>query len=133
MTNMIQQFCVKQFLGFTLFSNCSEHFIVASVLFLKLRGQGVGLNPPETIMNVNERDDYCIRFASHDYNGCLSPDTFNLPYVHDYITKLCRKQAEVIQNHENIHVLSTGQVLAGQRKCKRLKLGGGQAYDCSSD
>jgi hypothetical protein len=27
---------------------------------------------------------------------------FNLPYVYDYITKLCRRQAEVIQNYENI-------------------------------
>jgi hypothetical protein len=26
---------------------------------------------------------------------------FQIPYVYDYITKLCRKQAEVIQNHEN--------------------------------
>jgi hypothetical protein len=25
---------------------------------------------------------------------------FNLPYVYDYITKLCRRQAEVIQNHD---------------------------------
>jgi hypothetical protein len=26
---------------------------------------------------------------------------FKLPYMYDYITKLCRQQAEVIQNHEN--------------------------------
>jgi hypothetical protein len=26
---------------------------------------------------------------------------FKLPYVHDYITKFCRQQAEVIHNHEN--------------------------------
>jgi hypothetical protein len=26
---------------------------------------------------------------------------FKLPRVYDYITKLCRKQAEVIRNHEN--------------------------------
>jgi hypothetical protein len=26
---------------------------------------------------------------------------FQIPYVYDYVTKLCRKQAEVIQNHEN--------------------------------
>jgi hypothetical protein len=24
---------------------------------------------------------------------------FNLPYVYDYIKKLCRRQAEVMQNH----------------------------------
>jgi hypothetical protein len=34
---------------------------------------------------------------------------FNLLYVNNYITKLCRQQAEVIQNHENEHVCSIGQ------------------------
>jgi hypothetical protein len=53
--------------------------------------------------------------------------------VYDYITKLCRKKAEVIQNHENEHVRSIGQGEATHRKYKRLKLGGGQAYDRSSD
>jgi hypothetical protein len=54
---------------------------------------------------------------------------FNLPYVYDYITKLCRKQADVTRNHENEHVHGTGQGEARYRKYKRLKLGGGQAYD----
>jgi hypothetical protein len=58
---------------------------------------------------------------------------FNLTYVYNYITKLCRKQAEVIQNHENEHVRSIEQGEARHRKCKRLKLGGGQDYDRSSD
>jgi hypothetical protein len=40
---------------------------------------------------------------------------------------------EVIQNHGNEHVLSTGQGEARHRKYKRLKLGDGQAYDRSSD
>jgi hypothetical protein len=53
----------------------------------------------------------------------------NLPYMYDYITKLCRKQAEVIQNHENEHVHGTGESEARHRKYKRLKLGGGQTYD----
>jgi hypothetical protein len=26
---------------------------------------------------------------------------FNLPYAYNYITKLCRQQVEIIQNHEN--------------------------------
>jgi hypothetical protein len=30
--------------------------------------------------------------------------TLKIPYVYDYITKLCRKQAEVIQNHLNPNV-----------------------------
>jgi hypothetical protein len=52
--------------------------------------------------------------------------------VYDYITKLCRRQAEVILNHENPNVRAIGQGEARQRKYKRLKLGGGQAYDRSS-
>jgi hypothetical protein len=54
------------------------------------------------------------------------------PYVYDYITKLCRQQAEVIQNHENENVLYIGQGEAPYRKYKSLKLGGGNVYDCSS-
>jgi hypothetical protein len=37
---------------------------------------------------------------------------------------LCRQQAEVIQNHENEHVLNIGQGKASHRKYKRLELGG---------
>jgi hypothetical protein len=57
---------------------------------------------------------------------------FNIPYIYDYITKLCRQQAEVIQNHANANVRHIGQGEAQYRKYKRLKLGGGQAYDRSS-
>jgi hypothetical protein len=37
------------------------------------------------------------------------------------------------KNHENepVHVIGQGE--ARHRKYKRLKLGGGQAYDCSND
>jgi hypothetical protein len=58
---------------------------------------------------------------------------FEIPYVHGYITKLCRQQAEVIQNHDNEHVRNIGQGGVRHRKYKRLKLGGGQAYGRSSD
>jgi hypothetical protein len=34
---------------------------------------------------------------------------FKLPYIYDYITKLCRQQAEVTQNHENSNVRNIGQ------------------------
>jgi CRISPR/Cas system CSM-associated protein Csm5 (group 7 of RAMP superfamily) len=54
-------------------------------------------------------------------------------YVYDFITKLCGKQAEVVQNHYNRNVRNTGQGEAQQRKYKTLKLGGSQAYDPSSD
>jgi hypothetical protein len=52
--------------------------------------------------------------------------------VYDYITKLWRTQAEVIVNHENPTVRVIGQGEVRHRKYKRLKLGGGQAYDRSS-
>jgi hypothetical protein len=57
----------------------------------------------------------------------------SIPYVYDYMTKLSRQHAEVIQNHENADVRSIGQGEARHRKYTRLKLGGGQAYDRSSD
>jgi hypothetical protein len=56
---------------------------------------------------------------------------FKLPYIYDYITKLCRQQSEVIQNHENADVRNIGEGEPQYRKYKRL--GGGQAYDRSSD
>jgi hypothetical protein len=56
---------------------------------------------------------------------------FQISFVYDYITKLCREQAE-IQNHNKENVRNTGQGRARHKKYKRLKLGGGQAYDRSS-
>ncbi|PNF17258.1 hypothetical protein B7P43_G05217 [Cryptotermes secundus] len=57
---------------------------------------------------------------------------FKIPYVYDYITELCRQQAEVIQNHdENVHNIGQGE--ARHRKYKRLKVGGGLSSDLSSD
>jgi hypothetical protein len=50
-----------------------------------------------------------------------------------YITKLCRQQAKVIQNHENENVRNIGQGEARYRKYKKLKFGGGQTYDRSSN
>jgi hypothetical protein len=57
---------------------------------------------------------------------------FQIPYVYDFITKTCRQQAEIIQNHENGNVRYIGQGEARHRKYKKLKLGGGHVYDCSS-
>jgi hypothetical protein len=36
-------------------------------------------------------------------------NAFIIPYIYDYITKLSRQQAEVIQNHENVNVRNIGQ------------------------
>jgi hypothetical protein len=57
---------------------------------------------------------------------------FKIPYVYDYVTKLCRRQVEVILNHENPNVPAIGQEEARHRKHKGLKLGGCEAYDDSS-
>jgi hypothetical protein len=56
---------------------------------------------------------------------------FKIPYVYDYITKLCRRQAEIILNHEHPNILAIGQGEPRHRKYTILKLGGGQAYDRS--
>jgi hypothetical protein len=53
--------------------------------------------------------------------------------MYDYVTKLCRQQAAVILNHNNENIRYIGQGEAQHRKYKKLKLGGGQAYDRSSD
>jgi hypothetical protein len=57
--------------------------------------------------------------------------TLQILYVYDFIKKTCRKQAEVIRNHDNENVRSIGNGKAQHRKHERLKLGGGQAYDRS--
>jgi hypothetical protein len=59
--------------------------------------------------------------------------TLKLSYVYGYITKLCRQQAEVIQNHDNKNVRNFGQGEVRHRIYKWLKLGGGQTHDRSSD
>jgi hypothetical protein len=58
---------------------------------------------------------------------------FKLPYIFDYITKLCRQQAKVIHNHENANVRNIGQGEPRHKIYKRLKLSGGQAYVRSND
>jgi hypothetical protein len=49
--------------------------------------------------------------------------------LYDYITKLRRTQAEIILNCIKPNIRGIGQGEARHRKYKRLKLGGGQAYD----
>jgi hypothetical protein len=57
---------------------------------------------------------------------------FQIPYVYDYITKLCRRQAEIVHKHENDNVRNNGQGETPPRKHKRLKLGGRHLFDRSS-
>jgi hypothetical protein len=58
---------------------------------------------------------------------------FQVLYICAYITKLCRQQAEITQNHENADGRDIGMGEARHGRYKRLKLSGGQAYDRSSD
>jgi hypothetical protein len=51
---------------------------------------------------------------------------FKIPYVHKYITKLCRQQAKVIQNHDKENVRNIKQDEARHGMYKNLKLGGCQ-------
>jgi hypothetical protein len=47
---------------------------------------------------------------------------FQIPYVYDYVTKIYSKQAEVIQNHDNVNVRIIGNNEAQHRKYKGSKL-----------
>jgi hypothetical protein len=60
-------------------------------------------------------------------------DAFKIPYVYDYITKLCRIQTEAILNHINPNVHGNGQGLTMHRKYKKLKVGSSEAFDHSAD
>jgi hypothetical protein len=57
---------------------------------------------------------------------------FQIPYVYDFVTKLCRQKSVIIQNHDNVNVRYIGQGEARHRNYKRLKLGGGHVYERSS-
>jgi hypothetical protein len=48
-----------------------------------------------------------------------------IPYVYDYINKLCMTSTEVILNHVNPNICGIGQGGVSHEKYKRLKLGGG--------
>jgi hypothetical protein len=60
-----------------------------------------------------QRLQYKVLRTTGDFPRCTPVHdlhtAFNLPYVYDYITKLCRQRAEVIQNHENDYVRGIGQ------------------------
>jgi hypothetical protein len=51
---------------------------------------------------------------------CELHKAFGIPYIYDYITKLCRKQAKIIQIHGNANVCNIGQGKAN-RNIKNLR------------
>jgi hypothetical protein len=54
---------------------------------------------------------------------------FQLRYVYDYITKLCRRQAEIIHKHENESVCNIGQGETNTENIRGLNV---EAVTCSS-
>jgi hypothetical protein len=48
---------------------------------------------------------------------------FEIPYVDDYISNLCRQQAEVIQNYDNENVRNIGLGEARHTTYKERKIG----------
>jgi hypothetical protein len=58
---------------------------------------------------------------------------FQVPFIYDYINKLCRQQAEDLQSHKNANICDIGKGETQHRKYKKLKLGDAQAYDRLSD
>jgi hypothetical protein len=59
--------------------------------------------------------------------------TFNLLYVYDYITDYAGNKQKSYKVKRTYTFTGVGQGEARHRKYKRLELGGGQAYDHSSD
>jgi hypothetical protein len=47
---------------------------------------------------------------------------FHVPYIYDYIKKLCREQAEVIQNHGNANVHHIGKAKPNTENIRGLSL-----------
>jgi hypothetical protein len=61
-----------------------------------------GSNPSIAIAAPTEDGSLHHWLFSKAHNGLQIANGFQTTYVYDYtITKLCRQQAEVIQNHEN--------------------------------
>jgi hypothetical protein len=110
---------IKLTLHKSLFTACPTLELAADTCLLKLQ--------PMQNKNLSTSGPFprCSPFRD-------SQTALNLPYVHDCITKFCRREIEVIQIHQNEHDLSMQQGEARHRKYKKLKLRGGQAYDLSN-
>jgi hypothetical protein len=76
-----------------------------------------------------------VSYDSQGYGGGILSllHTGNPPPSMEYTIFIMLTEQEVNQNHENKNVRYIGQGEALHRKYKRLKLGGGHVYDCSSD
>jgi hypothetical protein len=57
-----------------------------------------------------------MTYASPTWEFAAETHLLKLQYIYDYITKFCRRQAEIIHNHESENVCNTGQGKIPQRK-----------------
>jgi len=48
--------------------------------------------------------------------------SFKVPYLYNYITKLCREQAVIIRNHENVNIRTIGKGETRHRKYKETQI-----------
>jgi hypothetical protein len=82
------------------------------------------LVPPGNLLKLQRLQSKVLRTIGNLSRRALVRDmhvAFQIPYVYDYITKLCRRQGEIIHNHEN----ENGQGETPHGKHKTLKLGTG--------
>jgi hypothetical protein len=85
------------------------------------------------LLKLQRLQNKVLRIIGHLPRRTLVRDmhvAFQIPYVYDYITKLCRRQVEIVHNHENVRNIGQGET--PHRIHKSLKLGGGHLYDRSS-
>jgi hypothetical protein len=87
--------------------------------------------------------DTCMKLQRLQYKGFRTISNFQSLHwptncmwlskfrTYDFMTRLGRPQTDVTRNHGNAHILSIGRDEAAHRKYKRLKLGGGLAYNRS--
>jgi hypothetical protein len=87
------------------------HDVSKEITSLKL-GKACGIDgiPNECLRNLPNRP---LVHLMHLFNHC------QIPYVHDYMTKWCRRQAEVILNQENTNVRAIVQGEVMHRKYTR--------------
>jgi hypothetical protein len=77
------------------------------------------------LMKLQRLENRVLRAISNLYRCTPVRDfhlVFKIPYGYDYIAKLCRRQAEVIRNHENPNVRAIGQGEARHRNIRCLNL-----------
>jgi hypothetical protein len=94
----------------------------------------MGIHDGQPSLETAASENKVIRTVCNSLRGTLTRDlhmAFKIPCLYDFVTKLCRQQATVTLNHENVNIRNINQGMAQHRKYKRLKLCGGQAYDRS--